>query len=249
MSDDTANRIKSWFDRSPIFTVLIALAGVLGFVIASANGIYTLWDKILRPVKTLSVEILRMDFILEPIIKVDRNEIGGLPFTTHNQIDQQAIWANLRLTNPKDEPTTISNFHLYFITDSLYDHWIISDASVVSKQNNKQIDPHVNLPIYLQPKEVKEITVGFVFLELNPAEQKEYKKFLRATAPVYYFIRCLDQDRYIYKARGPHMVSYSSGPYSLADTLQKPLDVRKKVRDFEKRSERFTKILKKIRGK
>jgi len=164
--------VKDWLDHSPIISLLVAFAGIAGFIISTSVGIYTIHKEIaesrLAPVVSifgLSLQRNSMELsydILSVILGPDRKkESSSKSDVSDSEIIMEAPYyqAVIIATNPRNVPVTIQEFRLVLTYQDGAIYPSYSYTLLPSTNSNESLDQ----PLYLQPHEVVKRDINFIF--------------------------------------------------------------------------------------
>ena len=212
MSKERKNVIKDFLDRSSIATTIVVFAAIFGFLIASANGIYTLSKAYFSSKKSIRVFIQSMPFHpttfqcpVSRLFPIDPNwpiqtkdpryiskiEYEGRIFYLDDDIDVPCFKLTLKIRNEKNENSSLSDFTLYikYRTEQKYLH----SFKYVMDGHLDEFD----MPLYLKPNEVRKVEIGFLFWLSQP-----YLDTLKNKKLVNYYLTTMDQNQNFIKVDG-----------------------------------------------
>ena len=173
-SEKPTNPVSDRLTRSSAVTISIAIAAVLGFVIATVNGLYTIITAISKAQHSPTVKLTSVSLLRESR-EVNTNDFLGYTSETPLEnieegffnFDPKATWsvpymhAQVVFTNPTDQPVSILDCALKvrFGADSRW-HRSHAYAPINSKKTVRPGGPIINL----SARESKKYDFAFYFL-------------------------------------------------------------------------------------
>jgi hypothetical protein len=196
MQEGTKNRIKEWLDRSPTVTLIVVAAAIIGFLLATINGGYTIWKEIREQRLSPTLVILGLTSVHQKKA-VNTNSFLGIrtlaPFDLPLKddaydFDPKSIWevpfypVTLLVSNPCNHPLTILDIRLVVSFVGGSRHVSHTFVSALGGAKVSSFGPS----IYLNPHEGKRFELDFLFIpvpefmkdwELSNTE-KEFEAFV-----------------------------------------------------------------------
>jgi hypothetical protein len=174
--DAPRNPVSDWMARSPVIATVVVLAAVLGFLIATTNGIYTIVEALSKHrhaprVKLASITLMRQSkevntnaFLgLASDSPVDNVQSGYFDFDPVEEWPVPYLQAQVVFVNPTDEPVSFLDCALQIRFDGERGCHR-SHAYVMAKSGNQPV-PGGPI-IHLAAREAKRHDLEFYFIPL-----------------------------------------------------------------------------------
>ena len=175
MTKRSENRIKNWLDRSPTVTLLVVAAAIIGFLLATINGGYTIFKEVREQRLSPTLTILGLTSVNQKKTVNTNNFLGvrtqapvdlSLEDDAYD-FDPKSTWevpfypVTLLVSNPRNQPLTILDTRLVvnFVGGSQHVSHTYVSASGGENASFGQT-------IYLNPHEGKRLELDFLFIPL-----------------------------------------------------------------------------------